>query len=328
MGYFYKENKALEQLIDSYFKGIEKYSNENTDGLLSVILLGSLSRGEATWIETKNGPLMVSDIEFFTVYPEGFSDLKGYLEYCKSVANEVFGKDNSSLFHIDNALVCENSLALLERKLLTYDAKRMGKTVVGKDYISLIPEINLKNINLWDIKDILTHRVFSALYYGLPLKNAGNEAEYRYNIAKNSLDLMTVMLVNHKILESGFINRLKIIKTLDIDEKIKNYFEFCLSVKLGSDCDYSFTTKEMEDLFIMLVKDLKKKFRMPLSNVFINAKFVTRRALGIVKRALKYKKLPSSRHLSSLIKSFEQKTPLSDTQKKLNLVINGYPLEK
>ena len=214
MGYFYKENKALEQLIDSYFKGIEKYSNENSDGLLSVILLGSLSRGEATWIETKNGPLMVSDIEFFTVYPEGFSDLKGYLEYCDNVANEVFGKDNSSLFHIDNALVCVNSLALLERKLLTYDAKRMGKTVVGKDYISLIPEINLKNINLWDIKDILTHRVFSALYYGLPLKNAGNEAEYRYNIAKNSLDLMTVMLVNHKILESGFINRYNKIKEL------------------------------------------------------------------------------------------------------------------
>lgn len=326
MAYFYKENEPLEQLICRYFDGIRKYSDENWNGKLSVILLGSLSRGEATWIETESGPLMVSDIEYFTVYPEDFDDFEGFRAHEAKVAKEVFGEDRSSLFHIDNSMVCKSALPALERKLLTYDAKCLGKTVVGKDYLSLIPEINLKNINLWDIRDILTHRVFSALYYGFPLKDEGNETEYRYNIAKNSLDLMTVMLVCHGILESGFVRRLEVIKTLDIDEKIKNYFEFCLSIKLSSECEHSYTTSEMENMFITLVKELKKQFRLPISNLFVNFKAVLRRALGICKRALIYKKMPSFNHLDSLIASFEEGKKLTDSQKKTNLVINGYPI--
>ena len=103
MGYFYKPNDTLEKQINEYFDGLEKCNRECFDGALSVILLGSLSRGEATWIETENGPLMVSDIEYFTVYPDGFTRFDEFSQKEADTARAVFGKDRSSLFHIDNS---------------------------------------------------------------------------------------------------------------------------------------------------------------------------------------------------------------------------------
>ncbi len=326
MSFFYKENKTLENLINQYFNAIDNYSKQTYDGKVSVILLGSLSRGEATWIETENGFRMVSDIEYFTVYPKGFTDFKNFSEFLDRTAKEVFGNQDSKLFHIDNSFICRQKLYRMERKLLTYDAKCMGKCVAGQNDIPLLPEINLNNINLWDIKDVLTHRMFSALYYGFPLKQEGNLEEYKYCIAKNSLDLMTVMLVNHKKLESGFINRFEVIKTLPIDQSIKDYFEYCLSIKLSSECEHSFSIEQMEDIFSGLVKSLYKDFRIPCKNLFVNTRAVSKRAMGIIKRAIKYKSLPYIQHLSNLINTFDSKKSLSDKQKKNNLIINGYPL--
>ena len=57
----------------------------------------------------------------------------------------------SLLFHIDNTYVCRE-LPDLERKLLTFDARNMGITVVGEDFKNLIPEIDIHNINYYDLK--------------------------------------------------------------------------------------------------------------------------------------------------------------------------------
>lgn len=326
MSYFYKENKQLEELVDSYFQAIEKYNNTYCNGELSVILLGSLSRGEGSFIETENGIKVLSDIEYFTVYPQGFTGFNDFTKFCKKASKEIFLSQNSTLFHIDNTFVKKSSLPLMERKLITYDAKQMGKTVVGKDAVSLIPEIDLCNINLRDINDILTHRVFSLLYYGLPLKNIGNLEEYRYSLAKNSLDLMTVLLVSKGRIASGFIKRLEIVKELPVDEKVKNYFEYCLSVKLSTDCEFTFSIEEMEEMFLSLVKQLKKEFKVNIKNDFVNFKHVTKRRLGIVKRAIKCKTIPSVKHLSNLIIRFENKDLISKKDKINNLVLNGYPV--
>ena len=194
MKYFRKENVALEEKIDSYFERIEKYNREHFEGKLSVMLLGSLSRGEATWVKDGENDKMLSDIEYFTIYPDGFMAFSEYNEMCERAKNEVFGNQKSSLFHIDNTFVKKEALCYMERKLITYDAKCMGKTVVGEDCVKLLPEITIENINLCDIKDILTHRIFYVLYYGKEMGEKGKTEEYKYLLSKNSLDLMTVIL--------------------------------------------------------------------------------------------------------------------------------------
>lgn len=329
MSYFYKENKELEEKVNRYFGGLADFNEKHFGGKLSVVLLGSLSRGEGTWINESGRDILVSDIEFFTVYPEKISSLKEYGEFVASYADEVFGENASSLFHADNSYLPISQLKELEKKLLTYDAVHFGKCVVGEDVMPLFPKIDIHNINLYDIRDILTHRVFAVLYYGFPLKEQGKDTEYRYCLAKNSLDLMTVLLVENGILESGFINRYNKIKELSIDGKIKEYFGYCLSLKLGAPYDASFTTEEMESMFISLVKELNRNFKFKAENILSNIKHISRRRLGMFKRALKYKNIAfSKRHLNNLITSFEKGNKITEKEKRANLVLNGYPMQK
>lgn len=326
MAYFYKENPVLEAQVNRYFSRLSEYNDAYCDGKLAVILLGSLSRGEGTWQETDVGVRLLSDIEYFTVIPDDFIGQNAFSDYAREVQREVFSDQDSKLFHIDNTFVRRGSLSRMECKLLTYDAVCMGKTVVGEDCVSLLPTITVDNINLCDIRDILTHRAFSVLYYGLPMKRDGDVEGYRYSLAKNSLDLMTVLLVSHGMLESGFIRRLELVNTLPVDERIKEYFAYCLSIKLSTDCDATFTIEEMEEQFLCLLKDLAHTFRIPLKNVWCNRRAVLRRRLGMVKRALRYHHLPRCGHLKSLITSFEKKIPLTYRQLNNNLIINGYPI--
>ena len=325
MAYFYKENPALETQVDRYFARLAEYNDTYCDGKLSILLLGSLSRGEGTWQSIDTGARLLSDIEYFTVYPAGFDGFAAFTEYAKEVQREVFADQDSALFHVDNSFVCRESLSCMERKLLTYDAVHMGKTVVGEDCVPLLPTITVGNINLCDIRDILTHRVFSVLHYGLPMKREGDLEGYRYSLAKNSLDLMTVLLVSHGLLESGFIRRLNLVRTLPIDERLKAYFAYCLSIKLSTECEHTFTIEEMEEQFLCLLKDLSRSFRVPLKNKWRNRRVVLRRRMGMVKRALRYHHIPRAGHLKSLIASFEKKLPLTYRQLNNNLIINGYP---
>ena len=327
MSYFYKENKELEEKVNRYFSGLADFNNTHFGGKLSVVLLGSLSRGEGTWINESGRDILVSDIEFFTVYPEEAGSFEEYDKFITSYAKEVFGENASSLFHADNSYVLKSRLKSMEKKLLTYDAVHFGKCVVGEDVMPLFPKIDIHNINLYDIRYILTHRVFAVLYYGFPLKEQGDEAEYCYCLAKNSLDLMTVLLVENGILESGFINRYSKIKELSIDGKIKDYFGYCLSLKLGEPYDTSFTTEEMEGIFISLVKELNKNFRFKAENILSNIRHIVRRRLGMLNRTLKYKNIAfSKRHLNNLITSFENRNKITEKEIKDNLVLNGYPM--
>ncbi len=325
MAYFYKENPALEAQVNRYFSHLSEYNDTYCDGKLSILLLGSLSRGEGTWQPTETGARILSDIEYFVVCPNDFTEQSAFTDFAKEAQREVFFDQDCSLFHIDMGFVRRGDLPRMERKLLTFDALRMGKTIMGEDCIALLPDITLDNINLCDIRDIMTHRVFSVLYYGLPMKREGDLEGYRYSLAKNSLDLMTVLLVSHGVLESGFVRRLELVKSLPIDERTKEYFTYCLSIKLSSECTYTFTIDEMEKLFLSLLKDLSHSFHVPLKNVWRNRRAVLRRRLGMVKRALRYRHLPRFGHLKRLIASFEKELPLTYRQLNDNLIINGYP---
>lgn len=325
MSYFHKENAALEKLIDDYFSALANYNDRRFGGRLSVMLLGSLSRGEGTWEKSGSGYRLLSDIEYFTVHPDDFNAFSEFTVEAERIGKIIFGKQ-SDIFHIDNSFISRSSLPRMERKLLTYDAKCFGKCVVGEDVVKLLPEMTLDNINLYDIRDILTHRAFSVLYYGIPMKKSGDISGYTYSLAKNSLDLMTVILAQHGILKSGFINREKEIEKLGIDEKIKSYFRFCLAIKLCEQPDKVFSAEEAKNMFIKIERELAHSFEIPARYFFVNFRTVMRRFLGMCKRSLKYRKIPRRGHLNRLMSSIEKETEITQTEKYDNLVINGYPL--
>lgn len=328
MRYFHTPNPELESRIDCFFSLLADVNSRFYQDSLSIVLLGSLSRNEASWELSESGkPQMLSDIEFFTAYDDGFSDFREFTSHIEKAKSEAFGSESLNLFHIDNTFIRKSRLGHLERKLLIYDASVFGKCVVGSDVSACFPEITIHNINMHDIRDVIAHRIFSVLYYGRPLKENGLEGEYRYSVAKNSLDLMTVILASKGYLESGFARRLNLLDSLSPDGNLNKYFHYCLSVKLNEEAEEEYTVEEMEQLFISIISELNCSFRVPVSNSLRNAEALFRHNLGIIRRMMKNRHFSSTkkRHLESLISTFNCGKELSPRQLRDNLVLYGYP---
>ncbi len=331
MGYFHKANARLEEQVDRFFRLLSAQNDRYFGGELTVVLLGSLSRGEGSWYRAADGSEhLLSDIEFFTVCPRGFSERERFDRAIAAAAQAVFGGETSPFFHLDNSYLCITRLPRLEKKLLTYEAAVFGRCVVGKDVRSLFPPVDIRSINYLDIRNILVHRVFSVLYYGRPLKQSGQIEAYRYSLAKNSLDLMTVLLVSRGILEGGFARRLDRLFSLDIDEQLKRYFASCLRIKFSEPEPVSFSTDQMEEIFFRLVTDLSEHFRIPPRTFRDHFLSILRRKLGICKRGLRCRHPVFSQraHLRRLLAVFRQGGQLTRRELLDNFVLNGYPAEK
>ena len=99
MKYFFSENLELEQKIDQFFDILSDKNKQKYAGELSILLLGSLSRGEATWSVTADGRFqLLSDIEFFTAYPDGFAAFESFSADIDCATVKVFGEKNINLF--------------------------------------------------------------------------------------------------------------------------------------------------------------------------------------------------------------------------------------
>lgn len=327
MKYFSEDCPELSKKIDLFFHILAQCNDQYYSGKLSIILLGSLSREEASWFNDNGCFCLLSDIEFFVVHPCSIKNFEILEKTAKEAEREIFATE-SKLFHIDYGYVSIDSMKNMERKLLIFDAIQMGKIVVGDNVLENFPKTTIDNINYEDIKDILIHRTFSALYYGKDLKYTKRIEEYRYNIAKNTLDLMTVVLALNGILVSGFGNKLQLIMQQNLPDHIKEYFSYCLDVKLGKNTSIEMSINQMEILFINLVECLNKDFVIPYKNYFTNFKFIFRRRCGIVKRMINSKTMTLGRkkYLDKLIKCFKEDKSLDLQMLRENYVLNGYPL--
>lgn len=327
--FFWTDNEYLEKKITDFFQIIEQYNQKEFNGEISMLLLGSLSRGEASWKRINGVDTIVSDIEVLTLLPVGFSKIERLYQLFDEVKTKCFPDQKSSLFHIDYCICCCGyNMSKMERKLLTYDANVFAYTVVGKDYKYTMPKVTYYNINMQDIWEVLVHRIFSVLYWGKPLKDSGNMEEYRYNIAKNSLDLMTVLLINKGQLVSGFSNRLEAIKKLNISKEIKLYFEYCLSVKFSTKCELFYSIEDMEKLFVQILEEQNEAFECHLRNYFVNFKQIFKRHAGQVKRTMQTKHIACSqkKHLKNMIELFKCNSQLKKKNLLDNYVLNGYPI--
>ena len=179
-----------------------------------------------------------------------------------------------------------------------------------------------------DIYDVLTHRCFSILFYGEKLLKEGMLDQYRYCLAKNSLDLMIVLLVEEGHLVSGFLQRLKELEKLQLDLRYTNYFRYCLSIKYGEVPTNSYSIDEMLSLFVEITEIANSHFKSKPTNLFCNFKSICRRRLGIAKRAILAKRIVFSRkrHFLCLLCCLKNKSKLQHKSIVNNYVLHGYPI--
>lgn len=330
MNYFYVPNMELEGSINTFFNKLSEINETKYDGQLSVILLGSLSRGEGSWAISHEQLILYSDIEFFTVVPTGFTKKSILAEDIKKTASECFSKYDSDLFHVDNTFLEKDCIKKMERKILTYDAKNMGKMMVGANCLHLFPYIDMQNINLEDIWDVLIHRMFYVSYYGTNYRHNGDIDGYRYTIAKNSLDLMTVLLAKHGKLVSGFTQKLEVLKGLNIPREYYDFFAYCLTIKLRRQNSGKYSIEQMEYMFVEIQKELFKTFKIPFTNRMKNWRYIVKRRLGILKRMCKKKTITFGRNyfFYNLLNKYQKGECLTDRDLVQSYILNGYPICK
>lgn len=289
MQYCYIKNEIVENDLSNYFISVRQYFESAYIDSVSVLLIGSLSRGEGSWIELNGKPSLISDIEFFIIYESEEIDKDTVTKKLDEIKNQVFGAESTNTFHVDFSFIRRDRLKWCEKKLIIFEAKEFGKIICGKDIRSLIPKVTISNINSFDIKDILNHRAFSILYYGKWSAERLTENEYQYILAKNGLDLLTVYMCMNGILEAGFVRRIQRFNELKSSNTLKNYFSVCAETKLKIMNPQFVDLTEMESLFLDTSMELNKNYKIRYRNIFMNLYHLMRRCLGILKRAFKTK---------------------------------------
>lgn len=328
MNYFLNNNETLNHQVDSFFSELSSINEKEYGGKLSVLLLGSLSRGEGTWIRNDAGDIQIlSDIEFFTVYSKGFDKFNDYNVKLEELRTKYFPNQNNKLFHIDNCFIKKEVLPFIEKKLITYDAQMTGKCVVGNDIRKLLPKISIRNINYIDIRDVLAHRIFSIMYYKFNHLGNNDPDEYHYVVSKNILDFMVVYLVLHGKIASGFTNRFNLIVNSNILPQKQAVFEHCLSVKMRTQTNNSFSTQELEKEFLSFANELYTSFTIPMRTYYYNFFHIAKRKLGIMKRSFKIKKVPitQNKHIKQMLNLFNNGKPLRQQDIIHQYIINGHP---
>lgn len=313
INYFYKENKYITKIINSYFENIEIILNAN-NLRSSILLIGSLSRGEGTWKFIDNHYKVYSDVEFWIIYENEIDKtiLDNELGIIKS---KIFNNTDWPLFHIDYSYVRLDNLKKMERRFLVFEAKQLGKTIIGEDYRNVLPEINIKNIYIDDIRDIIFHRLFSYFHYSAN-SNISDDDE-RYIIAKNSLDLITYFLVKNNYLVAGLSQRLSIFMQNYND--FESYYNYCYAIKRGEDNSKTFTLDEMKMIFISLIKHYYHQ-KLKQKKILLNLWFLLRRKAGIFKRIITSKKIcfvSKKKHFKNMILYLE--TPSDKLKEKIYL---------
>ncbi len=201
--------------------------------VISVVLIGSTARGEFSYrIEPDNQVSLWSDLEFWVVQETAPkpADRKQLLDRLQWLETQ-WGK-SSPLFHIDGSYISLTTSRRLPPWIRVYEAKQVGKVLLGKDIRSEMPEIDCDNLDYCELAEVILWRLWAMLLYApqswlFPGQKSLLEKEelYRFILCRNALDLTTYLLPWEKVLLSSFRERVKYITEHYAELQCNRYFD-------------------------------------------------------------------------------------------------------
>lgn len=189
---------------------------------ISVILSGSVSRGEMSYLYNGGDLKLYSDLEFFVVTNEKMKRQEIMLLYEKIRDLEISLNKQSKFTHIDVSFLSLRELRRLSPKFQFYETKKTGVVLYGKDLRPFFPDkVDVKYVNeasidrLWSLilyfpKELLLNKV-----------SWEDERNYKYILSRSMLDIPLWILSY----EGHFIPNFK----SRIDFIYENYGKFYLN---------------------------------------------------------------------------------------------------
>lgn len=173
MEYIEYENKLVQDVITS----IEKHGGK--DCLSSIILTGSLGRGEPTYlIDSDGGIELKSDVEIALVFPDSVKkeNVKSLITVVASEFQEELNLMAISEKRVRNVYNFNFSFKIPKYKtIFTYDLFNGSKTIWGQDYIGN-SNVSLDAVDIFEAKRLVANRIGELIY----LQNTSSQEQRDY----------------------------------------------------------------------------------------------------------------------------------------------------
>ena len=158
----------------------------------SVILTGSLSRGEASIFLREKKPVLAGDIEFLLVCKQRgkLAKERSFYKSFKKDMCEIVSEKVGSTVDVDIGLVSEDYFTKkIPASIFLYDLITFGKVVAGEDYLQQ-RKIQAEDIVRDDALALLMNRAIELLI----LSDNGSRDKYSYQLVKILLDMAGSLL--------------------------------------------------------------------------------------------------------------------------------------
>lgn len=240
-----------------------------TKDILSIMALGSLPRGELTY-KPVNGKLFIfSDIDLLVIRKDRIriEEETAVRKTLKDLKEEF--QPGNPLFDITVEFLTLQDFKQLPFKVRFYELKESGDILFGQDLRYLIPKFDMSSLNIKDTNNIIIRRLFSILLYFPKALFEGKKPDlaqsaFKYIIARNALDIATVLLFSKGIFLPTYRRRVEYIISKpddfinDFGPDFPDFLTGCLRIKLNM---------ESEELLADLFEDAIKYFKLLLAYI-------------------------------------------------------------
>ena len=227
----------------------------------AVIEVGSCSRGEETYyINTDGVRELLSDYEILVVVgeDENVDSLRAQLSAIKTTLEDSSG---SPFFSLDYSFIPRWKLRFLDKRFIHFETKEAASIIAGDvSVVNEFPMITVRNLNYAELSSVVNHRLYHVL------RDYGLVADYvkKYLLARNSLDIATVVLPYYGKLICGYGRRNEAMRSIDLSRwftsDLCNRLDLFLEMKLSYMCDI-YNTVSLSDMLDNFENDMKSLHR-------------------------------------------------------------------
>ena len=219
----------------------------------AAILMGSCSRGEESYYVNADGQRqLLSDYEF-TIITNSNSIPEALDEKLRGLNSSLKEEIKSPFFNLEWNYVWKKKLPMMDRRFINFEMAEARCLICGNDAVfSLFPQIDVRNLNFAELNSVVNHRLYHVFrdFAQIP------EHQQKYLIARNTLDILSVVLPYEGMLICSYQKRLEhfpqaLIGT-SFSADILNRLRNCLEMKknYSSALYEKLTAEEMLDTFI------------------------------------------------------------------------------
>jgi hypothetical protein len=202
----------IEEHLYELFNSI--LNSLNINNIVSILFIGSASRGELSFQFGEKGIDIYSDYEFVIVVKKILKkqDYDSLNNLFRRLEKKWLIK--SPLFQIDYGVSTLFKFKHTPPTLWSYEAKNLGVIIYGSDVRGNLATVKINNLDFGNLNELIIIRLWNMLIHinnGF-LKKENNEYEnfiIKFYYSRNILDILTILLPNYGILKDGYQNRIE-----------------------------------------------------------------------------------------------------------------------